>query len=138
MKNNCIFCEITAGSMPSFKLYEDDDILIILDRFPKAKGHTLIMPKTHYTTIFDLDQKVGMKIFAAAQKMSQILMDTLKCDGINLVQNNGEVAGQQVAHFHLHIVPRFESDNLVLMSGKTVEISEDEFTELVDKMRFEA
>ena len=110
---NCIFCKI-AGESPSATLYEDDDFRVILDLGPASKGHALILPKEHYRNLYDIDDAVAAKALVLAKKMVNELKDVLGCDGYNVVQNNEPVAGQTVFHFHMHLIPRYENDNVGL------------------------
>lgn len=108
--DNCIFCKIAAGEIPSKTIYEDDDFKVILDLGPATKGHALILPKVHAANLYELDDAVAAKVLVVAKKVASILKEKLKCDGLNLVQNNGEVAGQTVNHFHMHLIPRYKGD----------------------------
>ena len=110
MKNDCIFCAIAAGEIPSFKVYEDDEVLAYLDINPFAKGHTLVIPKQHSEGLLDTDDATLATIIARVKKVSAHLKEKLGCDGFNIVQNNGEAAGQTVHHLHFHIVPRWQGD----------------------------
>ena len=107
---NCIFCKILAGNIPSFKVYEDDDFTVILDAGPATRGHALIIPKEHYKDLYELPEELAAKAFVLGKKLITKLTGILGCDGYNLVQNNGAVAGQTVGHFHLHLIPRYEGD----------------------------
>ena len=111
---NCIFCKIAAGEIPSATLYEDDDFRVILDLGPASKGHALILPKNHYRNLYDIDDEVASKAILLAKKMITKLTDVLNCDGYNIVQNNEEAAGQTVFHFHMHIIPRYKDDGQVI------------------------
>jgi len=91
---NCIFCKIAAGEIPSATLYEDDDFRVILDISPASKGHALIIPKEHFRNLYDLDDELASKVLVLARKMTVRLKEILGCDGYNIVQNNEEVAGQ--------------------------------------------
>ncbi len=106
MKNDCIFCAIAAGEIPSFKVYEDDLVLAYLDINPFSEGHTLVIPKNHYTGLLDTPADVLKEIIVRVQKVAAHLKATLPCDGFNVLQNNGASAGQTVPHIHFHIVPR--------------------------------
>lgn len=108
---NCIFCKILAGEIPSYKLYEDDDFTVILDAGPASRGHALIIPKEHYKNLYELPEDLAAKAFVLGKKLITELTRILGCDGYHLVQNNGAVAGQTVDHFHLHLIPRYEGDN---------------------------
>ena len=107
---NCIFCKIAAGEIPSKTLYEDEEFRVILDLGPANKGHALILPKDHYADLFTLPEEKAEKVMSLARKMGTQIKDALHADGLNLVQNNGECAGQTVFHFHMHIIPRFKND----------------------------
>lgn len=108
--DNCIFCKIANGEIPAATLYEDEDFRVILDLGPASKGHALILPKEHAANIFELPEELAAKAMVVAKKVSGVLMEGLKCDGLNIVQNNGEPAGQTVFHFHMHLIPRYEGD----------------------------
>ena len=112
--DNCIFCKLANGEIPTATLYEDDDFRVILDAGPAAKGHALILPKEHYANLYELDDEVAAKVLPLAKKMITKLTDILGCDGYNLVQNNGEAAGQTVFHFHMHLIPRYEGDDVTV------------------------
>ena len=107
IKEDCLFCKIAKGEIHSATVYEDSHFTVILDVNPATKGHCLIIPKEHFDNIYDLDGETAGKLFALATCIARAMRDALKCDGLNLVQNNGEIAGQTVNHFHLHLIPRF-------------------------------
>ena len=110
-------------------MYEDSHFTVILDVNPATKGHCLIIPKEHFDNIYDLDGETAGKLFALATCIARAMKDALKCDGLNLVQNNGEVAGQTVNHFHLHLIPRYEGDGLNL-NWPQQEISGEQLEEI--------
>ena len=110
MDESCIFCKIAAGEIPSKTLYEDEEFKVILDLGPATKGHALILPKNHYRDLFDLPEEEAQKAMILTKKMALRMRERLACDGFNLVQNNEEVAGQTVFHFHIHLIPRYEGD----------------------------
>lgn len=107
MKDDCIFCKIANGLIPAAKLYEDEDFCVILDLGPASRGHALILPKEHYQDVCELDGAVGAKVLPLAGKIGKAMKKGLGCAGFNLVQNNGEEAGQTVMHFHMHVIPRY-------------------------------
>ena len=107
---NCIFCKIAAGEIPSNTIYEDDSFRVILDLGPATKGHALVLPKNHYADLFEIPEDVLADAARVAKKVAGTMKEKLACDGLNLVQNNGETAGQTVMHFHLHIIPRYKDD----------------------------
>ncbi len=110
MNKDCIFCKIANGEIPSKTLYEDADFRVILDLSPATKGHALILPKDHAENLYELPESVAAKVLPVAKKVAFKMKDRLCCDGLNLVQNNGEVAGQTVMHYHMHMIPRYEND----------------------------
>lgn len=105
----CIFCKIIAGEIPARTIYEDNDFKVILDASPASKGHALILPKDHCANIYEIDEKLLSKAAALAKKLAVNMTEVLGCDGLNLVQNNGEIAGQTVFHFHMHLIPRYKA-----------------------------
>lgn len=129
MKEDCIFCKIAKGEIRSATVYEDSHFTVILDVNPATKGHCLIIPKEHFDNIYDLDGETAGKLFALATCIARAMRDALKCDGLNLVQNNGEIAGQTVNHFHLHLIPRYEADGLNL-NWPQQEVSAEQLEEI--------
>ncbi len=110
MKDDCIFCKLANGVFATRSIYEDEDFNVILDLAPATKGHALILPKQHADNLYDLPDETAAKAFVLAKKLAQKMTDKLGCDGFNIVQNNGTVAGQTVFHFHLHLIPRYKED----------------------------
>ncbi len=108
--DNCIFCKIAKGEIPSNTIYEDDSFRVILDNGPATKGHALVLPKEHYADLYEIPEDVVAGAVKVAKKVAGTMKEKLACDGLNLVQNNGEAAGQTVIHFHLHIIPRYAND----------------------------
>ena len=109
---NCIFCKIANGEIPAATLYEDENFRVILDLCPASKGHALILPKSHAANIYELSDEMAAKAMILAKKMATAMTAALKCDGFNIVQNNGECAGQTVFHFHMHLIPRYKGDQV--------------------------
>lgn len=107
---NCVFCNLANGIWDSATLYEDDDFRVILDLGPASKSHALILPKAHYANIYEIPEELAAKAIVLAKKMAGIMTEALDCDGFNIVQNNGEAAGQTVFHFHMHLIPRYKDD----------------------------
>ncbi|BFL48828.1 HIT family protein [Lactonifactor longoviformis] len=112
--SECIFCKIANGEIPSAALFEDEKFRVILDLGPASRGHALILPKAHYADIYEIPGELAAEAMVLAKKMAVKMTEVLKCDGFNIVQNNGEVAGQTVFHFHMHLIPRYEGDNVAL------------------------
>lgn len=107
---DCIFCKLANGDIPTNMIYEDADFAVILDASPATRGHALILPKEHAANIYELSEATAAKVFVLAKKLAAKMTEILKCDGFNIVQNNGEVAGQTVFHFHMHLIPRYKGD----------------------------
>lgn len=107
---NCIFCKIANGEIPSRTIYEDEQFRVFLDLSPAAKGHALIVPKEHYANLYELPEDLAADAMRLAKKEMALMTQKLSCDGFQLVQNNGETAGQTVFHFHLHLIPRYRTD----------------------------
>ena len=129
----CIFCKIANGEIPSATLYEDDDFRVILDLGPAAKGHALILPKKHYANIYEIPEALAAKAMMLAKKMAGAMTEALECDGFNVIQNNGEAAGQTVFHFHMHLIPRYREDHAGI-TWKPGTLSEEDKTEIVEKV----
>lgn len=135
MKNNdCIFCKIANGEIPSTTLYVDDAFRVILDMGPATRGHALLLPKEHYADLFELDDETASKVLIRAKRIALRMKNALGADGFNLVQNNGEAAGQTVFHFHMHLIPRYKDDHAgILWKPGTVTPEEmEQIKELVD------
>ena len=134
MKDDCIFCKLANGVFKTNTVYEDEDFRVILDASPAAKGHSLVIPKSHFDNALTADEKVLGKAMNVAAKTGRALMKTFGCDGINIVQNNGEVAGQTVFHFHMHLIPRYEGDGVGL-TWKPGQLSDEDKEEILNKVR---
>ena len=123
--DSCIFCKIANGEIPSNTIYEDDKFRVILDNGPATKGHALVLPKEHYANLFEMPQDLLADAAVVAKKVASNIKEKLSCDGLNLVQNNGETAGQTVMHFHLHIIPRYENDGQHILWNPTSPSAEE-------------
>ena len=132
--DNCIFCKLANGDIPTATLYEDEDFRVILDASPASKGHALILPKQHYADLYELDDEIAAKALVLAKKMVKKLTPILGCDGYNIVQNNKEAAGQTVFHFHMHLIPRYEGDQVGL-GWHTGELTEEDKKEILEKIK---
>lgn len=111
--DSCIFCSIVRGDIPSYKVYEDTDVMAFLDITQVTKGHTLVIPKKHVSDVFDLSAELAAKIFSAIPLISNQLNDTLRPIGLNIVNNNKEPL-QSVFHYHIHLIPRYPNDDFIL------------------------
>ena len=123
---NCLFCKIVAGEIPSHKLYENEKTMAFLDIHPVNPGHTLVIPKKHSHNILDIEPEDWVAVAETTRKISQVLHDGIPADGINLRMNNREHAGQDVDHPHVHIVPRYRGDGLKHWPGKSYKPGEAE------------
>lgn len=137
-ETECIFCKIIAGEIPSNTIYEDEEFKVILDLAPAAKGHALILPKEHYADLYEIDEELAGKAMKLAKKLALHMTEVLGCDGFNVLQNNHEVAGQTVFHFHMHLIPRYKAaknNEILVWSHET--FSEEEMAEIRDSLKCE-
>lgn len=126
---NCIFCKLANGDIPTEAIYEDELVKVIFDVNPASKGHALILAKNHAANIFELDEDTAKRVFVVAKKVATAMKETFKCDGVNILQNNGEIAGQTVFHFHTHVIPRYENDG-VTIEWEPGKVSSEEILEM--------
>lgn len=131
--NNCVFCKIISGDIPSTVLYEDDNFKAIMDISPASKGHVIILTRKHFENLFELEDKEAEKVIVIARKIATAMKKELNCDGINFLQNNGKAAGQSVFHIHFHLIPRYKDDsiNILWTPGK---YKDGEVAELAEKI----
>ena len=129
-KDDCIFCKLANGIIPTNSLYEDDVVKVIFDAGPASSGHVLILPKEHFDNVYALDDDTAAHVFQVAVKVAKALKEGLNLEGLNIVQNNGEIAGQTVFHFHMHIIPRYKGDT-VNVGWKPGEVTDEE----IDKIK---
>lgn len=131
---NCIFCKIVKGEIPSHKIYEDDHILAFLDIRPVSPGHTLVIPKDHFENIYTLPDEIMARLALVTKKLSIAIRNSVDSQGINIGMNNEEVAGQVIFHSHIHIMPRREDDGLKLWPQKDYSPGEaEEIANLIRK-----
>lgn len=133
-KDDCIFCKIAAGEIPSRKIYEDSDLIAIMDLNPTSKGHSLIIPKEHCTNIYDIDEDIAAKVMKTAKKLATKMTVALNCDGFNLLQNNGKTAGQTMFHFHMHLIPRYKDADNNMLKFTSVSFSDEEMDSIRDQI----
>lgn len=129
----CIFCSIVNGEIPSNKIYEDDMVIAFLDINPTSYGHTLVVPKEHCNSFLDCKEDIRDHVFKVAQQLANKIEDKLQCDGINILSNVHEAAGQSVEHFHVHLIPRYKDNDHVTIEFH--EIDKPDFNELIDKLK---
>ena len=134
-KDDCIFCKIANGEIPSATVYEDSVCRVILDVNPANRGHALIIPKEHYDDIYSMDADTAAKIFTIATEVAKAQKAELNPDGLNILQNNGEAAGQTVFHFHMHLIPRYQNakNNDILMWSHE-NFSDEEMAQIRDSL----
>ncbi|MBR5648869.1 HIT family protein [Pseudobutyrivibrio sp.] len=131
----CIFCKLANGDIPTNSIYEDNDFKVILDADPATKGHALILPKNHFANLIEADDEVLKKALPLAKKIAKNMMEKLGCAGVNIVQNNGEAAGQTVHHLHIHVIPRYEDDpDKTICGWSHQKFTDEETTEVVKKL----
>ncbi len=132
--DGCIFCKIAAGEIPSTTVYEDEDLRVIADISPANLGHLLILPKVHAKDLTELPAEMACKVMITAQKVVKAMQEGLHPDGINVLQNNGEAAGQTVMHYHMHIIPRYQGDRCG-SAGSPCRDSQTAVAEAADKVK---
>ena len=113
---NCIFCKILKNEIPSATVYEDDKFRAIMDIAPVAKGHVILLAKEHTANLLEADDELLAAALPAVKKVAKAVKKTVDCDGINILQNNGEAAGQTVFHLHIHVMPRYSKDKVAIPS----------------------
>lgn len=133
MDSNCVFCKIINNEIPSNVVYEDENFKVILDNAPAAKGHAILLPKKHFSNIYEMDSETADKVFPVVRKVAKAMRKVLNCSGLNLLQNNGEIAGQTVFHFHLHFIPRYMDDGVVFR-WKSVGYQEGEAADIAKEI----
>ena len=132
--DSCIFCKIIKGDIPSSTIYEDENVKVILDIAPAAKGHAILLVKQHVANIFELEAGLAGKIFSVVPKVATAIKEELGCDGMNILQNNGEEAGQTVFHLHIHFIPRWKEDS-VQIAWKKLSYGDGEAAALAEVLR---
>jgi histidine triad (HIT) family protein len=131
---NCIFCKIAHRTAPSSELCEDDTVMAFLDIRPLNKGHTLVIPKNHYIDIFDIPKKDLQIIYDTAKTLATALKTATDADGISIIQQNGKAAGQEIFHFHVHVVPRFMGQTLPSFNELNI-VERKELDEIAKKIK---
>lgn len=132
-EDSCIFCKIANGEIPARTLCEDEKFRVILDLGPATRGHALILPKEHYADLFELPEETAGEVMVLAKKMATKMKEKLECEGFNLVQNNGKLAGQTVFHFHMHLIPRYREDGQKI-GWNPQEVSDEELDKTRNKI----
>ncbi|MFA5954718.1 MAG: HIT family protein [Patescibacteria group bacterium] len=130
---NCVFCKIVSGELPSDKVYEDDEVLAFLDIQPIRQGHTLLIPKTHANDLLSVDEKSLAYLMSSLPNIARSVVLGVEADGFNVGINNGKAAGQLVGHMHIHIIPRKDNDGL--QSWGHTSYSSGEAKEIAERIR---
>ena len=133
--SDCIFCKIVSKEIPATIIYEDEEVIVFMDIGPIIKGHALVIPKKHYDPVTQTPDDLLAKLHITAKRIAKAQMNGLGADGVNIVQNNGTAAGQEVPHIHVHVIPRFEDDGHHWNWKPTTYGDFNEMNELADKMR---
>lgn len=137
MRESCVFCKIAKGEIPSVRVLENEKVFVFLDINPLAKGHCLIIPKQHFDNIFDINVEILKEIVETARELAEKVKNNLGAAGVNLVNASGKSAEQSVFHFHLHLIPRYENDNLEMnkwWQSKTQKPSQEELKKIAEKI----
>jgi histidine triad (HIT) family protein len=133
--DDCIFCAIALKRAPASVVYQDEATVAFLDIHPIARGHTLVIPREHCPTLFELSAIAGDVVMRTVVRVASALREELAPDGLNLLQSNGRVAGQTIFHFHFHLVPRWRNDGLFLPRHALAEAPRADLTELANALR---
>ncbi len=134
MNDSCIFCKIARGEIPCYKVYEDDMCIAFLDINPSSKGHTLVLPKEHFSSFVSAPRLVIDHCFEVAQHIAQAQMTQLGAEGVNVITNSGAVAGQSISHFHIHVIPRYLNDG-VKIGFEPKQIEDKDLVLIADSIR---
>lgn len=133
-KEDCIFCKIANGQIPSVTVYDNRDFRVILDINPATRGHALVLPKEHFDNLYELDSDTAAKMFVLTSELARVMKKELHCDGMNIVQNNEEAAGQTVNHLHIHLIPRYKDDGVDIRWAQN-ESKEEELKEIAAQIK---
>jgi histidine triad (HIT) family protein len=133
--DNCIFCKIAGGQLPAVVLHEDEQLMAIMDAFPATEGHVLIIPKAHAENMYDLPEETAAAILPLAQKLARKINAALKPEGINILQNNGKAAGQVVFHYHMHLIPRYPDDGVVIKANPDKQTTQGQREKIAEKIK---
>ncbi|MCL2202690.1 MAG: HIT family protein [Defluviitaleaceae bacterium] len=133
-QNDCVFCKIAQGQLPAHIVYEDAQLMAIMDAFPATQGHVLIIPKAHAESIYDLPPETAAAILPLAQELARKIKTALHPDGLNILQNNGKTAGQVVFHYHMHLIPRYTDDGVVIKHGRPLTLTKEELAGIAQRI----
>jgi histidine triad (HIT) family protein len=133
MNEDCIFCRIVAGDIPSRTIYEDTEVLAFLDANPLSAGHTLVVPKAHHQFVREVPADLSASVFETVHELVARIEDAVDADGHTIAVNDGPAAGQEVPHLHVHVVPRFDGDGggpIHAITGERPDLDDDELTRI--------
>lgn len=133
MKDDCIFCKLANGVFETNTLFEDDDFRVIFDAAPASVGHVLVLPKEHYANVFEMPEELIAKAYKVAKKVATALSEVTGCSGVNILQNNGEDAGQTIFHFHIHVIPRYGKKEMIFW--EETEPNQEKIDEIISKAK---
>jgi histidine triad (HIT) family protein len=132
--NSCVFCKIARKQAPASVAYEDENVLAFLDTRPLNEGHTLVIPKEHYVTIFEVPEELVAHLHRIVQRVALAVRESTKADGISIIQQNGKAAGQEVFHLHVHVIPRYEGQKLPRF-GEVSEADREKLNQVAANLR---
>lgn len=133
--NDCLFCKIINGDIPSTKVYEDEHVYAFMDIMPLTKGHTLLIPKKHCKDLFEMPEDVASNLYKAAPKVANAIKAAFQPLGMNTVNNNGEVAGQTVFHYHLHLIPRYDATDGLMVGWEPKKVEMSDLAEAAEQIK---
>jgi histidine triad (HIT) family protein len=131
---DCIFCKVLAGEIPSERVYEDDHTVAVMDINPWTRGHAVVIPRKHAENLFEIEDSELEHVAVAAKRLATKMRDTLGCDGVNLLQSNGRAAWQTIFHLHVHVIPRYDGDPLELPT-RPQPAKPEELAEVAEEIR---
>jgi histidine triad (HIT) family protein len=134
-KEDCLFCKIAQGQIPAMKIYEDEDILAFLDISPASKGHALVITKEHFDNFLVVPKDLLGKAYAVAQRIGQAQVAQLGAKGCNIITNVNEIAGQSVKHFHIHVIPRYDSKDGLALNFKPNQLEKFNLPVLAEQIK---
>lgn len=132
---DCIFCKIVKGEIPGIKIFENDFVIVIMDIMPLSDGHVLVIPKEHHETIFDMNEILAAEIMKATWKVANVLKKILEPEGLNILQNNYPAANQLVPHFHVHLIPRRDGDNLNIGKWTAGQAPQEDLNNIAEQLK---
>jgi histidine triad (HIT) family protein len=132
--NSCVFCKVARKQAPASYVYEDENVLAFLDIRPLNEGHTLVIPKEHYVTIFEVPEELVAHLHRIVKRVALAVRESTKADGISIIQQNGKAAGQEIFHMHVHVIPRYEGQKLPRF-GEISEANREKLNQVAANLR---